>query len=139
MKKLSLLALSLISIACANASDNVIFGAKVTLDDSCEISVSHNEQRLTFKPKFNNISNCRLVTHDETNIVNIKFVNGAYVFFIENNHTNGDKCSSEYTAVGLSKDLVLHTTAMIKNSLSCNQGQEIQSFEYFSAKLKPQT
>ena len=139
MNKLFLTIVSFAAIACASASDNIIFGAKIVLEDSCKISVSIQEKKVIFKPKFDLSGKCRLVTHDGTNIVHVKFVNGAYVFFVENNYPDEDGCSSEYTAMGLSKDMTLYTTEIVKSSQSCNQDQEIQSFEYFSAKLKPYT
>lgn len=139
MKNIFLAIVSFTMFSCANANNNTIFGAKITLQDSCKISVSNQDKQVIFKPKFDLPGECRLVTHDGTNIVHVKFVNGAYVFFVENNYIAESGCSSEYTAMGLSKDMTFYTTEMVKNSRSCNRDQEVGSFEYFSAMLKPYT
>lgn len=122
--------------SCAVANENIIFGGKLSLSKSCELSIDLNNLKLKHKPEFTNKEKCRLVTHDGTDIINIHYINGMYVLFIESNYEEGSNCLSEYTAIGFSKDQKLHTTKIIKKSRSCHQGQEAQSFEYFAVKLK---
>lgn len=137
MKKVIFIVLFLFNSSCASATDINIFGSNVALDSSCTLSIENMGNRISYKPKFSHFESCRLVSHSGTNIVDVKYINGMYILFIESNNRGSKGCSSEYTSVGLSKNMRLHTTDLVKSSASCDQGQEVQSFEYFAKKLKP--
>lgn len=139
MSRLIILMFFVICSGCAHANNIVIFDAHVNLSKDCKLLISAEGNVTEYRPPFASAGECRIVSHDGTNIPNIEFINGMYILFIESNYNTGQSCKSEYTAIALSKKLVLYTTAMIKNSNSCMQDQEIHSYEYFSVKLKPYT
>jgi len=127
---------TVILTSCAGKYTNEVFGNDIVLDDGCSVNISSKNQSITYAPQFEATKDCRLVTHEHTNILNIKYVNGQYVFFLESNQVDGEDCTSEYTALGISNDGDLYVTDFIKNSGSCYQNQEQNAFEYFSAKLQ---
>jgi hypothetical protein len=109
-----------------------IFGAEITLNNSCAIEYSSSHKNSSYALPFKGAGDCRLVTHQHTNIPNIQYVNGMYLMFIENNINEGDKCRSEYTAIGVNNAGALLFSKKIKRSSSCFQSKENVSFEYFS-------
>jgi len=128
--------------ACANSvanQDVLIFDTSVKVDTNCQMAFKHKDKTQPYKYSFTKNGKCKLVTHAGTNIAHIKFVRGMYIFYVENNIKTDDKCFSEYSAFGISKQNIVHVTDRIKISGSCNQDKEVQSFEYFSTLLKPLT
>jgi len=126
--------------ACTNIGANqevIIFDTSVKLNTNCQIEFISNNKIKNHNYSFNKNGKCKLVTHAGTNVTHIKYVKGMYVLFVENNIKKGSKCFSEYSAFGISKQNIVHVTDRIKKSGSCYQDKEIQSFEYFSALLKP--
>ncbi|TEW51937.1 hypothetical protein [Psychromonas algicola] len=129
----------LFNIVTANATEYELFDAKVSVDGLCYISINKADKNIVIQPNFSELGQCRLVTHAHTNILNIEYIAGSYLFFIENNidsnNINNSHCNSEYTAIGISQELAVYTTSLIKKSGSCYQDKELVSFEYFSNKL----
>jgi len=109
-----------------------IFGAELILNNLCVLEYASPLDKGSYPLPFNTAGDCRLVTHQHTSIPNIQYVNGMYVMFIENNIKEGDKCRSEYTAVGVNNNGALFFTSKVKRSSSCFQSKENISFEYFS-------
>lgn len=134
--------ISLLLSACTNTIANqevLIFDTLVKVDKNCQIEFNFNNKIQTYNYSFTKNGKCKLITHAGTNIVHTKFVRGMYILFVENNMETENKCFSEYSAFGISKQNIVHTTDRIKRSGSCYQDKEVQSFEYFSALLKPLT
>lgn len=121
--------------SCASANQIEVFGGTLAIESGCVVTVSANKREQKFTPKFTPSGECRLMTHSNTNVVKTMFISGMYVFFIENNISKDSGCTSEYSAFGVSSELDLFTTVMVKKSLSCFQEQEEHSYEYFSKKL----
>ncbi len=131
---------SLLLSACSSTIANqevLIFNTLVKADANCQLEFNFNNKIQTYNFSFAKNGKCKLITHAGTNIVHTKFVRGMYIIFVENNIKTGNECSSEYSAFGISKQNIVHTTDRIKRSGSCYQDKEVQSFEYFSALLKP--
>lgn len=133
-----LLCLILMLSACAHAQhlSPSILGTALSLDVNCNLVAIHKGQSVTYPLNFESVQQCRLVTHSGTNISHTVFINGAYMLFVENNHTKNDNCFSEYTAFNVAENGVVSTTNLIKKSGSCYQDKELMAFEYFSSKLK---
>lgn len=123
--------------SCATAGQHAVFGANIGVSESCVITVAAEDKLVEYKPDFEMSGKCRLVTHPEANIPSTYFIDGKYIFFVESNARSGGECSSEYTAIGVSKSGDLFTTDRIKSSRSCFQGRELHDYEYFAAKLTP--
>lgn len=131
---------SLLLSACTNSVANQdvrVFDTLVKVNANCQIEFNFKNEIKTYKHSFTDNGKCKLITHAGTNVVHTKFVKGMYVLFIENNIETESKCISEYSAFGISKTNIVHTTDRIKKSGSCYQDKEVQSFEYFSTFLKP--
>lgn len=129
------------TISTADTSGILMFNSELNISN-CSLTLTTNKTSISHTPIFTEAGECRLVTHDRTNIVNTHFINGKYIVFIENNLIKGDSCTSEYTAVGIGKNDTLFTSELIKRSGSCLQGKELNAFKYYSAKLteaKPET
>ncbi|KMQ52249.1 hypothetical protein CHISP_0930 [Chitinispirillum alkaliphilum] len=94
------------------------------------------EKTITHSFDFENVGICRIVTHANTSVVTTHFINGSYIFFIENNYVYEDGCISEFTAFAVHREKGLLTTPLIKKSGTCLQTQEQKAFEYFSDILK---
>ncbi len=133
-----LLCLTLMLSACAHAQHlpPSILRTALSLDANCHLVGRHKGQSVTYPLNFESVQKCRLVTHSGTNVMHTVFINGAYILFVENNHTNNDTCFSEYTAFNVAESGVVSTTKLIKKSGSCFQDKELMAFEYFSSKLK---
>lgn len=121
----------------ATAGQHVVFGATIGISEGCVLTVVAEGKSAEYKPEFEGNGKCRLVTRPETNIPSTFFIDGKYIFFIESNAHSDGECSSEYTAIGLSKPGDLFTTDRIKTSRSCFQERELHDYEYFATKLKP--
>lgn len=113
----------------------IIFDTAVSIT-GCTISFASKNSITTHTPNFKKGGECRLVSFDRTNILNIQFINGRYIAFIENNINNLDGCTSEYTAIAIGKDGSLFSSDLVKRSGSCHQGKEPKAFQYYSLKLK---
>ena len=134
--------LPLLLSSCSNSVANQevqIFDTSVKVTTNCQIEFNLKNKIQTYSHSFTKNGKCRLITHTGTNIAHTKFVRGMYILFIENNMKTENKCFSEYSAFGISKQNIVHATDRIKRSGSCNQDKEVQSFEYFSKLLKPLT
>lgn len=137
MKRFIVLTAFLFSCSSLAEKNTVnIFDSFLTLNNDCEIEVHNSQKQYRYTPKFNANGECRIISHSSTDIPHIKYINGVYILFIENNVTTSSGCSSEYTAVGISKDNKVLTTDLVKRNGSCYQDKEQISFEYFSAKIK---
>jgi len=116
-----------------------IFDTSIRVNDNCQIEFNYNDTVQTYGFPFSKNGKCEFTTHSGTNIVHTEFINGMYILFIENNIKTQDKCYSEYSAFGISRQNTINVTNRIKKSGSCYQDKEIQSFKYFSKFLKPLT
>lgn len=126
--------------ACTNSIANQkiqIFDTYVKIKNNCQIEFNYNNKIQTHALSFSNNGKCKLISHSGTNIIHTKFIGGMYILFIENNIKTENKCYSEYSAFGITKQNIINVTDRIKKSGSCYQDKEIQSFEYFSKLLKP--
>jgi hypothetical protein len=120
----------------SNSSPITIFGARLLLNNSCELEFSGPHDKGSYSLPFKAIGKCRLVTHQHTNIPKTLYVNGMYLMFIENNLEKGGKCKSEHTAIGINNDGAIFVTSKVKRSSSCFQAKENIAFEYFSKLMK---
>ncbi|WP_344800269.1 hypothetical protein [Litoribacillus peritrichatus] len=124
--------------ACSYAASNEIirlFDTNIMMNSVCSLSFTKNETTASYSPVFSEQGDCRIVTHPESNVPHIEFINGMYIFFVENNLKLGNSCKSEYTAMGVTKTNEVRATRVIKKSSSCYQAREIQAYQYFSTKL----
>ncbi|BFM15604.1 hypothetical protein R50073_17870 [Maricurvus nonylphenolicus] len=112
-----------------------VFDSQATLALSCNLTLVLAGTSELYTPKFSKIGDCRIVTQADTDIPSTHYINGMYVFFIENNITSENRCYSEYTAVGITNANELYTTDRVKRSGSCNASKEQHEFEYFAEKL----
>lgn len=112
-----------------------VFNTTLSLDKDCNLHIKNKTNESTMVIAFEVYKNCRIVTHPHTTIVNAQFVNGGYIVFVENNHTDVDECFSEYTAFKVDKTGKVKVPDLIKKSGSCFQSRESKDFEYFSSKL----
>jgi hypothetical protein len=141
MKFISVLMfLSLSGYVSASTPDSFfVFDTKINLDESCNIHITNKSGESSLQSPFhtsvNAVKKCRIVTHPHTSIVNTKFINGGYIVFVENNHTELEICFSEYTAFQIMKTGEVNMAGLIKRSGSCFQSKEDQDFEYFAAKI----
>lgn len=113
-----------------------IFNLTISLNSDCQLQLDASEKHHSYSPKFSSKGECRIVSYSSTDIPHTKYINGAYILFIENNIKTASGCTSEYTAFGISKSNELLVTDLIKRSGSCYQDKELSSFEYYSARLK---
>ncbi|GHB66685.1 hypothetical protein GCM10008107_14950 [Psychrosphaera saromensis] len=132
--------ISLSGYVSASTSDSFsVFDTAINLDESCNIHITNKSGKSSVQSPFhtsvNAVKKCRIVTHPHTSIVNTKFINGGYIVFVENNHTELETCFSEYTAFQIMKTGEVNMAGLIKRSGSCFQSKEGQDFEYFSAKI----
>lgn len=137
MKALYLLPLF---VFCQNIQANsqlIIFNTQIKITDNCQIEFNNENMISTHKPAFSKIGKCRIITHSRTNVEHIIYVNGMYIVLIENNIEENNRCTSEYTAVGVNKSNEVFITERINNSGSCNQGKDPSALASFSVKLKP--
>jgi hypothetical protein len=126
--------------ACSQVYPNnqiKVFDSQLNLKD-CTLEFTSPEKSITHNFSFENKGTCRITTHANTSVAATHFINGAYIFFVENNYEIEDGCNSEYTAIAVHKEKGLLTTPLIKRSGSCLQSQELSAFEYFSHKLQQQ-
>ncbi len=137
MKRLFLFFLLSGCSSISNSSQLSIFDTKILLNEFCQIEVIKKSKKTLYPVPFKNPKTCRVISHEHTDVPNIKYVNGMYVLLVENNMEKGNNCHSEYTAVGVNNNGDLFTTARVKRSSACYQGKEAKSFEYFSSFLKP--
>ena len=135
MRLLTYLPIFFLYITFVNAADYQLFGANISVNKLCNVTISKGNKISVVKPNFSGVGDCRLITLSQTNVLNTKYIAGSYLFFVENNLGNIEDCHSEYTAIGVSKELIISTTDFIKNSGSCYQDKDLLSFEYFSNKL----
>ena len=135
MRLLTCLPFFIFYISFANAAEPQLFGANISVNELCHVSISKDDKTSIVKPDFSELGHCRLITLAQTNVLNTKYIAGSYLFFVENNLGNIEHCHSEYTAIGVSKELIISTTDFIKNSGRCYQDKDLVSFEYFSNKL----
>lgn len=136
MKKLLIPLLFLSACSTVDAMQEItIFNTQIKVNASCDLEFVTDKVIRTYTPAFTNKGSCRMVSHSETNIPHIEYINGMYIFFIENNTSSENSCSSEFTALGITNDNQITSTKRIKSSLSCNQTKELKAFEYFSTKL----
>lgn len=137
MKKIIVLTVFLFSCSSFAHKDSLtIFDNILRLDDGCQVNITTPQKQYNYSPKFNSAGECTIINHSSTDIPHLKYINGMYILFIENNITTESSCMSEYTAIGISKTNELFVTDLIKRSGSCYQDKELSAFEYFSAKLK---
>jgi hypothetical protein len=133
-----LIPLLLTACTISTASQDIqIFDTTVKVDKNCHIEFRYKDKTQTHTYPFDKNGACELVKHAGTNIAHTQFIRGMYVLFVENNIKKEDQCFSEYSAFGISRKNTVHVTDRIKRSGSCHQDKEAQSFEYFSALLKP--
>lgn len=133
---------TLILSACAHgqpeklANDAYAFGTNATLSENCELNVTFDGKSTKHKFGFASFEDCRLVTQSGTDILHTLYVNGAYVFIVENNFNKFQECHSTYTAFGIGRDGEFQTTSHIKRSGSCFRGLDDNEFLHFSHYLK---
>lgn len=135
-----ILTLLFLLTACTQVHSNnavQLFEVNIVLNESCQIKASSSSKAVVHDFTFEQGGECRIVTHANTSIPITYFINGSYILFVEKNHQEGDSCYSEHTAIAVDKNQQLLTTPIIKKSGSCFQSQELNTFEYFSQKLKP--
>lgn len=113
-----------------------VFGLDLALGGDCVLDISLNDDVSRHSFGFEKPGECRFVTHPNTSVVNTHFVNGAYLFFVENNHKDNEGCFSEYTAFGVNRSGDLRTTNLIQKSGSCFQGREEKDFQIFSSEMQ---
>lgn len=134
--------LTLMLSACAHAqpeklvNDVYAFGTNASLNDSCELQVTFGGKTTTHKFGFKSFEDCRLVTQSGTDVLHTIYINGAYVFIVENNFSKSQECHSTYTAFGIGRDGEFQTTPHVKRSGSCYRGLDDHEFEHFSHHLK---
>jgi hypothetical protein len=64
-----------------------------------------------------------MVAHSKINRPHLEYINGMFVFFLDNNTVSENGCNSEYTRLGISNNNQIATTKRIKDSVSCHQNK----------------
>ncbi|WP_163131022.1 hypothetical protein [Agarivorans sp. Alg241-V36] len=136
MKNFSLCLITLSFSLVGNTAALEVFDSKVELQANCNLVVETDGITKTIEPAFSQEGQCSIMTHGKTNVPKTLYVNGMYVFFIENSLKSDSACKAQATSFGIDKQNNLYITDYIKSFSRCNLALEAKSFEIFSAKMK---
>ncbi len=123
--------------SCAHADHKLkVFDSTLSITSMCQLESEVNGIVTKYDFGFDKPKDCRIVTHPNTSSESIKFINGGYIAFIENNHVDQPRCYSEYTAIKVDSKNNIVVSPLVKRSGSCFQGKEMKDFQYFSNKFE---
>ena len=136
MKRITLGLITFSFSLVSHAAVLEVFESKVELLSNCTLIVEVNGEKQTIEPEFSQEGHCSIMTHGRTNVPKILYVNGMYVFFIENSLKSESSCNAQATSIGIDKQNNLYQTDYIKPFSRCDLALEAKSFEIFSSKMK---
>lgn len=116
----------------ASAGSLEVFNMEFALGDDCQVLYEKAGESGTLDPGFKQTdASCRIVTHNDTNVPKLVYVNGMYLFLIESNQETEDDCTSEYRAVGVSRDGA-PKLSISRRSGTCFTDPDVGEYEYLS-------
>lgn len=134
----TLLFLISISFAALSYAEPLsMFGVELKINTDCTLSVSDADNHVRNLPlSLPGSSNCRFISHAETNIPHVERIKNSYLVLVESMSEEDGRCISTYTAVAVENDGRVLPSRVNKISGTCGIGRERKVFEYFAHKMQ---
>lgn len=122
----------MVAAPVASAGSLEVFNMEFALGDDCQVLYEREGESGTLDPEFRHAdASCRIVTHSDTNVPKLVYVNGMYVFLVASNHETEEGCTSEYRAVGVSRENA-PKLSISRRSGTCFTAPDVGEYEYLS-------
>lgn len=123
--KSTVLALAFLAAASdSTAQDVQVFGAGIDVRENCEVIVSRRDkQPETLQSASSPTGKCRILSHSETNIPRVEFIQGEYVLLVEYVVTPTDTCRAKLAAITITRDGRVRLSTKTQSTSACGAAE----------------